>query len=1048
MNLETRSNKIHAAGNISLLPFDFNIKIQTQPIIMSEFSSLTSFHFTKSSPWLLVDVNKKDNSVHLESTLADDNQRVNIDLRLTDYPALKGSVAVSITNLSLVEILGDDSPDGLVNGNINLKGSWINENDSQIELTGELLNSSFLKRDIKRSDISAQLNNGSLKSNLSLAGDFGLININSVIDQVFNSPSYSFRSTTENLNLSRILLIDSLNSDLNLTLKGEGTNFNPDDISGHLQIVSNSSSRLNKYTLDSLQIGIRKTGNRYILDSLFIQNNKNQITAEGDFRDYQYITSKLQIKAKDFRNLKPYLKADTLSGSLSLEGEVTGSLDSLEFQTSYNLSDFQYNDVLLNSFKGNSEGILSNYGIAGRYNLQLNDLKYGGINILKLYSTGTYKDKQLNSEINLILPESLAVSVLSSVVLDSGLSASIPRLTIKTDEGIWQNNNGGINFSINDKNYLLHNFNIQNDTSYIYIDTEIKNEEDISAEADIHSFALKNLFKRLDLKTKFSGLADIHLNALGKITNPEITGDLKLTKLNIDQNEFGILTAGLHLKDKIFNWDLLLAKENGNELKCSGYIPLNFPKDSSSGFINEQKEFYTNLSVNDFDLAKVKLLSDYFDKIEGKVNCDISVSNNLINPQLKGSLELSGMNVQKNKYGIDYKNINVKLKSDSNKISIEKASFPGNKGLITLSGYIGSKTNILRGKLNDINLNMNSSGFELINGKGTSVLLDGNLKIITENDRPSFYGDFKFPKSGIYLASISGTQWGNKETAAPLLLQAVSGKKQVESVDIDSIQTGISSFKFGKNINGQIKINIPDNTWVKSPIINIELKGDIILKKQDSDLTLTGRIEAGRGYLYLYGKKFIITKGELDFNGEKDINPLINVTLVYSFRNPSRERETININVTNTVRDPKIIFTHQDELISEKDAISYILFGIKMESLTQSQQTEVTGNENVLANAVTGMLASQISSKLGNTIGLDVFEITGEENWESASLTAGKYLTTDLFVSYERDIPLGNSNETEINKLSFEYELFKFLFFQLVGGNSKETGINFIIKFD
>ena len=236
INLETGLNKIHAEGDISLIPFNFKSNIKTGPITMSEFSSLTSFRFKKGSPSLFLDLTKKDNSVHLESVLSESNQRVKIDLHLTDYPALKGSAAVSVTNLSLSELFGDNSPDGLVNGNFNLKGVWINENDSQIELTGNLFNSYFLKRNITRSNISAQLNKGILKSDLSLDGDFGSININSVIDQIFNGPSYSFQSTTENLNLSRILLIDSLNSDLNLTLNGEGTNFNPDYISGHLQI--------------------------------------------------------------------------------------------------------------------------------------------------------------------------------------------------------------------------------------------------------------------------------------------------------------------------------------------------------------------------------------------------------------------------------------------------------------------------------------------------------------------------------------------------------------------------------------------------------------------------------------------------------------------------------------------------------------------------------------------------------------------------------------------------------------------------------------------
>ena len=56
-------------------------------------------------------------------------------------------------------------------------------------------------------------------------------------------------------------------------------------------------------------------------------------------------------------------------------------------------------------------------------------------------------------------------------------------------------------------------------------------------------------------------------------------------------------------------------------------------------------------------------------------------------------------------------------------------------------------------------------------------------------------------------------------------------------------------------------------------------------------------------------------------------------------------------------------------------------------------------------------------------------------------------MTEDLFVSYEREIPLGNSNEIETNKIITEYEILENLFIQIIGGNSKDTGLNFIIKF-
>ena len=124
------------------------------------------------------------------------------------------------------------------------------------------------------------------------------------------------------------------------------------------------------------------------------------------------------------------------------------------------------------------------------------------------------------------------------------------------------------------------------------------------------------------------------------------------------------------------------------------------------------------------------------------------------------------------------------------------------------------------------------------------------------------------------------------------------------------------------------------------------------------------------------------------------------------------------------------------------------MFGVRTESLSQSQQTAVYSSQDLVVNAVAGYLASEISSKLGNKVGVDVLEISGEDNWETANVTAGNYITDDLFLRYERGIPLGNSSEVETSKLIAEYELFEYLFFQLIGGNSTDTGINFIIKFD
>lgn len=1044
--IETKLNKIVADGEFKLNPLDSLIlNIKTEPLNISEFNDFIGNQNIKFSPSVIININKKDKNIYLLSTIKDKKQSAVINLHVIENSFPEGTAEIKLNNINPAVILEKDSLECLINADFNIKGYWKNINDSQIELAGNLFNSSFLKRKIN-SKISVQLNMGKLKSDVNMRGDFGLININAIVNKINKNPAYSFQLLLDKVDLSKILNTDTLNSDLNLTIDGNAEGFNPENMNNKIKISTTEPSRINKFMIDSLFITATKNKNQYLLDSLFIKNGRNKITASGEYLTSNLIKTNLHLLIVDFEKLRHFMNADTLGGTLVINGEFSGLLDSLLINSDINLDNFCYNNLSLNSFTGKVNGLLNNHKIDGNYNFQFNDIRYDSVSLSAIDLEGNYKDEQLNSKTNIIFSDNLKTNISSSIKIDSATNILLPALTITNENKVWQNKKGPINISIYKNNYSLKNFSLQNDTSSIYIDAGIRNNKELMADIKINSIKLQDLFNRLNLKTKISGLADLNIKAEGNTDDPAVTGNLKLNRISIDKNDLGDITAEFNIKEKIFKWELLLRK-TGNQLKSSGFIPLNLARENSEGFIDKQKELEINLSLDNFDLSKVKSISNYFDKLEGNVNFNISVKNNLMNPQLKGNLQLRGASVQNNNLGIDYRDIKMDLQIDSNRIKLDTASFASNKGNIILSGYAGSKTNILEGKLNDVNINLHSSNFELLSKKGTSISLDGDFNLFSRNDSIRFNGDFEIPRSSIYLSSSGQSKMGSKDIDAPILLQAFS-KNETGLNTTDSTKTPLTLITSRKDINGKIKIRIPDNTWIKNPNFNIELKGVVTIEKKDTNLTLTGKIQTGRGYLYLYGKKFTVTKGELVFTGGKKINPYINASIEYVFRNPSREKEKIIIDITNTIDNPDIKFTHNNEIISEGDAVSYIIFGMKMDNLTQSQQSELSGNQNIVSNAVAGMLASQLSSKLGRTIGVDVLEISGGENWETASLTAGKYITNDLFVSYEHDFPLGNSNETEMNKINFEYELFHFLFFQVVGGNSKETGINFILKFD
>jgi translocation and assembly module TamB len=251
-----------------------------------------------------------------------------------------------------------------------------------------------------------------------------------------------------------------------------------------------------------------------------------------------------------------------------------------------------------------------------------------------------------------------------------------------------------------------------------------------------------------------------------------------------------------------------------------------------------------------------------------------------------------------------------------------------------------------------------------------------------------------------------------------------------------------------KNINGQFTLSIPRNTWITSPDMNIELSGEIDVIKNYDSIELFGAINTVRGQFAIYGKEFSIVEGNINFSGGKELNPDLNIILEYIFRSADRTKKNLELSIKGTAQNPKLSFSLDGSNIDEGNAISYLLFGKSIDQLTQSQQSDVSNSEANFAKTLAGnFLAAQLSSTVGGALGLDVIEISGNEGWQQASLTAGKYLTDDLYVSYERGFGSSETNEVNPRIVTMEYQLTKFLYFQLVEGNDKTSGFDAVIKF-
>ena len=424
-------------------------------------------------------------------------------------------------------------------------------------------------------------------------------------------------------------------------------------------------------------------------------------------------------------------------------------------------------------------------------------------------------------------------------------------------------------------------------------------------------------------------------------------------------------------------------------------------------------------------------------------------------PDIQGNLQLIQASVKIPEYGIDYHDIIFDMEFMRDKINLNTFSIKSADGEMTSTGQIIFKSGLYNGEIDQTQLEFILKKFNPVNHRQFNMQVSGNANLNAKNGELVFDGDLSVPKSEIYLPAIF-TMMGKiyeTEISQPILVREMENM----SVQTDTLSFGrikpanadSSQFNYFKQIEGSLRIKIPKNTWIRNEDMRLEISGDLELIKHKSFSEIFGSVDVVRGQYDLLGKRFIIREGTISFQGGEEIIPQMDITASYTFRNSQRVEQTITVQVLGSTASPTVNFSLDNISINEGDALSYILFGKKMNELSIDQQENITGagGSSIAKTATAAILTSQITKFVGEKLNVDFIEIKSNGGFENATVVVGKYITNDLFVSYEQRF--GETSEKDLAKyeVKLEYELFRFLFFQL-NNSSNDSGFDVIFKLD
>lgn len=268
----------------------------------------------------------------------------------------------------------------------------------------------------------------------------------------------------------------------------------------------------------------------------------------------------------------------------------------------------------------------------------------------------------------------------------------------------------------------------------------------------------------------------------------------------------------------------------------------------------------------------------------------------------------------------------------------------------------------------DYRFDVTFSDFWISRKPDFEVLIDGEMAVTTyfDADRriPNFTGSLAVKQAEILYTFESG---GGR---SPAVTRPTASPGWVCSIDIDAHK----------------------NLWVRNPDMNVELGGQLILKRDNSGLYLRGDLSALRGSYTVYNNKFYVVEGSLDFSAAAGIRPevYINAYTPHRVEDGQERRIYLTLRWLHDKKEPEIQLSYDEPGYYESD-LWRMLGG-----------SDIAGG--LAANTLEKLLNQQMS---GMTIYVDRRSLgpTGTGSPEQQMMIGvGKYLWEDLYLSYRQGL--------------------------------------------
>lgn len=843
------------------------------------------------------------------------------------------------------------------------------------------------------------------------------------------SKSKIFESTAR-LNASKVemdsLTVKNLKADLNISLD--------DQLSMKLQVNSDSLRYSKEY------IGaFAGLATLHSADSLTFETNLKL----DSLAYYSLKTGAIELALKARIPLKQN-KYDAI-GSLHqlsdrfnpapLQNYLKASLnDRITFNGSSNLLNLNSDSLNIKKLEASLSGFYNRNHFQGNLSAKTFQSTFYGIKMKESNLETAFSDKFFDNRFSFEFSDSVKGKINATVLVDSGIKIGLKHLEAQSPDHSWRSGSDSTTFDYRDGKLRINKFLLTTDQQkYFSVNGLYSMKGDENLRIRIQNMDLKQFYALTGGNVPLSGTGDATIDLLGTSGQPILDMKLTLNKLEIKERKIDQILGTLHYSHDTISikgqMDVADQRMFEGDFKASYHLSL----EETPGKPLPNAWLSSHLKLNQFDLSMLRPFIPY-ENIDyvGFLDSELKAEGTLDNFNVNGPLSLKDGILKIPDYGVNYERMHMKLDFQHDTIYIRDFKADAGAGSLQVTGTSSQQ---LQNGYQPKNLSLKIIGkqFKIVDSDRMQATINTNIDVKKENDNAVFSGNMDVIRSEANFDAFMEEYNKTKDSAdPPMLIKAMEENNVLVSgfIKKDSVMVKQdANLLLYKNLKGSFNINVPGNMWVRGKDIGIEVKGDLQATKEGPHLVLFGNLEVKRGFYRMYGKRFDFKSGKITLTGEDEINPVLDFEVAYVFRDLEQKSRSLNLKISGRLKEPILAFDIDGKTLEEQDAISYLIFGSSVNELTQSQQSSMNYN---VTGAATNLALNQMSSLfkdlIQSSLKLDVVEIAGDNNWSMGTVNVGKYLSKNLYVSYQYNFALDKQSKIiDPMKISMEYQFLSFM---------------------